>query len=119
MNERVRVTKVVGGKWEERNNEDKEESVKLEREKSEDVHILGSWVSDRADVRNSLHNHLPFGHFIHKLIRPFLSGTSLRPFLSGTSLSDILSDLLSFLPLFQSPHAPLHTSPTTLSQNVP
>ena len=35
-------------------NKDKKESVKFEREDCEDVRILSSWVSVRADVRNRL-----------------------------------------------------------------
>ena len=40
----------VGGE----ENEDKEERVEFGREECEDVRILGSWVEDKADVRNRL-----------------------------------------------------------------
>ena len=52
MEECVRVTTEVMGDWDERNNEDKEESVELGKEECEDMRSLGSWVGDRAALRN-------------------------------------------------------------------
>ena len=50
----MRVTKEVRGKWEERNNEDKEESVEVGWMECENVRVWGSWLGDKADVRNRL-----------------------------------------------------------------
>ena len=70
MEECVRVTKEVMGEWEERNNEDKEENVEFGREECEDIRILGSWVEDKADVRNRLRR----GGWIWSRVKGWLTG---------------------------------------------
>ena len=47
MDESVRCVKEVMGRWEERNNEDKEEVLEFGTEKGDEVRILESWMGDR------------------------------------------------------------------------
>ena len=46
--------KEVMGRWEEKNNEDKEEEVDFGTEEGGEIRILGSWVGAEADVRNRI-----------------------------------------------------------------
>lgn len=54
MNEGVRAVKEVMSKWEERNNEDKEEVLEFGTEDGGEVRVFGSWLSAKADVRNRI-----------------------------------------------------------------
>ena len=42
------------GRWEERNNEDKEDVLEFGREEGDEVRILGSWMGEKEDVRNRI-----------------------------------------------------------------
>ena len=46
MDESVRRVKEVMGRWEERNNEDKEEVLEFGTEEGDEVRILGSWMGE-------------------------------------------------------------------------
>lgn len=46
--------KSVMNKWEERNNDDKEEELEFGTEEGGEIKILGSWVSSEVDVRNRI-----------------------------------------------------------------
>ena len=46
--------KEVMGRWEERNNEDKEERVEFGTEEGGEVRILGSWIGGKEDVTNRI-----------------------------------------------------------------
>ena len=52
MDESVRRVKEVMGRWEERNNGDKEEVSEFGTEEGDKVRILGSGMGEKADVRN-------------------------------------------------------------------
>ena len=52
IDESVRRVKEVMGRWEERNNEDKEEVLEFGTEEGDEVMILGSWMGEKEDVRN-------------------------------------------------------------------
>ena len=54
MDESVRRVKEVMGRWEERNNEDKEEVLEFGTEEGDEVRILGSWMGEKEDVRNRI-----------------------------------------------------------------
>ena len=54
MDESVRRVKEVMGRWEERNNEDKEEVLEFGTEEGDEVRILGSWMGEREDVKNRI-----------------------------------------------------------------
>ena len=49
IDEFARVTKGVRSKWEEGNNDGKEDSVEFGSLECEDVQILGYWVGDKVD----------------------------------------------------------------------
>ena len=50
----VRETKEVMNKWEERNNENKEEELEFGTEEGGKVRVLGSWVDSKMDVKNRI-----------------------------------------------------------------
>ena len=50
----MRRVKEVMGRWEERNNEDKEEVLEFGTEEGDEVRILGSWMGEKEDVRIGL-----------------------------------------------------------------
>jgi hypothetical protein len=54
IEEGVRVVKNVMSKWEERNNEDKEEVLEFGTEEGSEIRVLGSWVGMEADVRQRI-----------------------------------------------------------------
>ena len=54
MDESVRRVKEVMGRWEERNNEDKEEVLEFGTEEGDEVRILGRWMGEKEDVRNRI-----------------------------------------------------------------
>ena len=49
MEEGVRIVKRVMSKWEERNNEDKEEILDFATEEGEDIRVLGNWMGAKTD----------------------------------------------------------------------
>ena len=51
MEEGVRAAKEVMGRWEERNNEDKEERLEFGTEEGREIRVLGSWVGSQQDIR--------------------------------------------------------------------
>ena len=51
MDESVRQVKEVMGRWDERNNEDKEEMLEFGTEEGEEVRVLRSWMED---LRNNI-----------------------------------------------------------------
>ena len=54
IEEGVRRVKEVMGRWEEANNEEKEEDLEFGREGAEGIRMLGSWVGAREDIRNRI-----------------------------------------------------------------
>ena len=54
MEESVRRVKEVMGRWEERNNEDKEERLVFGTEEGEGKRVLGSWIGSDADIKNRI-----------------------------------------------------------------
>ena len=50
----MRRLKEVMGRWEERNNEDKEEVLEFGTEEGDEVRILGSWMGEKEDMRNRI-----------------------------------------------------------------
>ena len=54
IEEGVRVTKEVMGRWEERNNDEKEEVLEFGTEEGGKVRVLGSWLGAEEDVRNRM-----------------------------------------------------------------
>ena len=54
MDESVRRVKEVMGRWEERNDEDKEEVLEFGTEEGDEVRILGSRMGEKEDVRNRI-----------------------------------------------------------------
>ena len=54
MDESVQRVKEVMNRWEERNNEDKEEVLDFGTEEGEEIRVLGSWVGMDADVKNRI-----------------------------------------------------------------
>ena len=46
--------KEVMGRWEEKNNEDKEEKVEFGTEEGGKIRILGSWIGGKEDVYNRI-----------------------------------------------------------------
>ena len=52
MDESVRRVKEVMNKWEERNNDDKEEVLEFGTQEGEEVRVLGSWMGTEADLSN-------------------------------------------------------------------
>lgn len=52
IDEGVRAVKVVMNKWEEMNNDDKEECLEFGTNEGNEIRVLGSWVGTDADVRN-------------------------------------------------------------------
>ena len=52
MDENVREMKEVMGRWEERDNEDKEETLEFGTIEGGDVRVLGSWLGANEDVSN-------------------------------------------------------------------
>ena len=54
VGESLRRVKGVIGRWEERNNEDKEEVLEFGTEEGDEVRILGSGMGEKEDVRNRI-----------------------------------------------------------------
>jgi len=54
LEEGVRIVKEVMGKFEERNNEDKEEALVFGDRDSEGIRMLGSWMGPEEDIRNRI-----------------------------------------------------------------
>ena len=54
MEEGVRRVKEVMGRWEERNNEDKEEKLVFGTEEGGGIRVLGSWLGAKEDGRNRI-----------------------------------------------------------------
>lgn len=54
MENGVGAVKEVMGRWEERNNEDKEEELEFGEEEAEEIRMLGSWIGPEADVKNRI-----------------------------------------------------------------
>ena len=54
MNEGVRAVKVIMNKWEESNNDAKEEVLEFGTQEGDDVRVLGSWMRADADVNNRI-----------------------------------------------------------------
>ena len=54
IDEGVRAVKEVMNKWEEKNNDDKEEILEFGTEEGADVRVLGSWVNAETDVKNRM-----------------------------------------------------------------
>ena len=54
MDEGARVVKERMGRWEEWNNDNKEERLKFGMEEGEEIKILGSWMGAEADARNRI-----------------------------------------------------------------
>ena len=52
MDDNVREMKEVMGRWEERDNEDKEETLEFGTEEGANVRILGSWLGTTEDISN-------------------------------------------------------------------
>ena len=48
------AVKQVMGKWEERNNEDKEERLEFGTAESREIRVLGNWVGSEQDIRNRI-----------------------------------------------------------------
>ena len=46
--------KEIMGKWEERNNEDKEERLEFGTVESREIRVLGKWVGNEQDIRNRI-----------------------------------------------------------------
>ena len=52
INEGVERIKSVMNKWEERNNDDKEEALEIGTEEGEEIRVLGSWMGVKEDINN-------------------------------------------------------------------
>ena len=50
----VGAVKEVMGKWEERNNEDKEERLEFGTAEGREIRVLGNWVGSEQDIRNRI-----------------------------------------------------------------
>ena len=48
------AVKEVMGKWEERNNEDKEERLEFGTAEGREIRVLGNWVGSEHDIRNRI-----------------------------------------------------------------
>ena len=57
----VERMKEVMGRWEENNNEDKEEKVEFGTEEGGKIRILGSWIGGTEDVSNRIRRALVEG----------------------------------------------------------
>ena len=73
MNENVREMKEIMGKWEERDNEDKEEVLEFGTNEGADVRVLGSWLGTNEDIR---HRKKRAGSLWSK-VKEWLKGSSL------------------------------------------
>lgn len=54
MEEGVEKVEEVMGRWEEKNNDDKEERLVFGAEEGGDIRVLGSWLGAEADRRNRI-----------------------------------------------------------------
>lgn len=54
IDESVRRVKGVMNKWEERNNDDKEEVLEFGTEEGEEIRVLGSWMGMKVDASNRI-----------------------------------------------------------------
>ena len=54
IEEGVNAVKEVMNKWEERNNDDKEEVLEFGTDEGGEVRMLGSWLEPEADVNNRI-----------------------------------------------------------------
>ena len=50
----VEAVKEVMGKWEEKNNEDKEERLEFGTAEVREIRLLGNWLGSKQDIRNRI-----------------------------------------------------------------
>ena len=50
----VGAVKEVMGKWEEKNNEDKEERLEFGTAEVREIRLLGNWLGSKQDIRNRI-----------------------------------------------------------------